>query len=137
MSTLYYQKVCLNVLFQSLFSFKFRSSRPEVLCKKDVLRNFARPATLLKKRLWNRGFPVNFMKFLRTPFLQNASGRLPLPNFNWHVFVQCDFLLAVFADILVWQVYYFIGFFCHGAGLLLRYTLVSSYLNLVHKHSLS
>ena len=28
-----------------------------------------RPATLLKKRLWHRCFPVNFAKFLRTPFL--------------------------------------------------------------------
>ena len=27
------------------------------------------PATLLKKRLWHRWFPVNFAKFLRTPFL--------------------------------------------------------------------
>ena len=27
------------------------------------------PATLLKKRLWHRCFPVNFAKFLRTPFL--------------------------------------------------------------------
>ena len=26
------------------------------------------PATLLKKRLWHRCFPVNFTKFLRTPF---------------------------------------------------------------------
>ena len=30
-----------------------------------------RPETLLKKRLWHRCFPVNFAKFLRTPFLQN------------------------------------------------------------------
>ena len=28
-----------------------------------------RPATLLKKRPWHRCFPVNFAKFLRTPFL--------------------------------------------------------------------
>ena len=28
-----------------------------------------RTATLLKKRLWHRCFPVNFAKFLRTPFL--------------------------------------------------------------------
>ena len=28
-----------------------------------------RPVTLLKKRLWHRCFPVNFAKFLRTPFL--------------------------------------------------------------------
>ena len=61
--------------------------------KKGVLRKFAkftrkhlcqglffnkvaglRPATLLKKRLWHRCFPVNFANFLRTPFLQNTSG---------------------------------------------------------------
>ena len=65
----------------------FRSRRPEVLCKKDVLKNFAEfigkhlckslffnkfacliPATLLKKRFWHRCFPVNFAKFLRTYF---------------------------------------------------------------------
>ena len=28
-----------------------------------------RPATLLKKRLWHRCFPVHFAKFLKTPFL--------------------------------------------------------------------
>ena len=37
-----------------------------------------RPATLLKKRLQQRCFPVNFVKFLRTPFLQNTSQQLPL-----------------------------------------------------------
>ena len=37
-----------------------------------------RPATLLKKRLWHRCFPVNFAKFHRTFFLQNRSGRLLL-----------------------------------------------------------
>ena len=31
--------------------------------KKDL-----RPATLLKKRRWQRCFPVNFAKLLRTPF---------------------------------------------------------------------
>ena len=36
------------------------------------------PATLLKKRLWHRCAPVNFAKFLRTPFLQNTSGWLLL-----------------------------------------------------------
>ena len=37
-----------------------------------------RPATLSKKRLWHRCFPVNFAKFLRATFLQNTSGRLLL-----------------------------------------------------------
>ena len=66
---------------------RLTSSRPEVFCKKGVLRNFTkftgkhlcqslffnkvaglRPATLLKKRLWHMCFPVNVVKFLRTPF---------------------------------------------------------------------
>ena len=29
--------------------------------------------TLLKKRPWHRHFPVNFAKFLRTPFFDRAS----------------------------------------------------------------
>ena len=32
----------------------------------------------IKKRLWHGCFPVNVLKFLRTPFLQNTSGRLLL-----------------------------------------------------------
>ena len=36
------------------------------------------PATLLKKNLCHKCFPVNFAKILRTPFLYNTSGRLLL-----------------------------------------------------------
>ena len=47
--------------------------------RKGVLRNCSlRPATLFKKRLWHKCFPVNYAKFLRTTFLQNTSGRLLL-----------------------------------------------------------
>ena len=75
----------------------YRSSHRRCSVEKDVLRNFAkftrkrlcqslffdkvaglRPSTLLKKRLWHRCFPVNVEKFLKTPFLQNTSGRLLL-----------------------------------------------------------
>ena len=35
-----------------------------------------RSATLSKKRLWHRCFYLNFAKFLRTPYMQNTSGRL-------------------------------------------------------------
>ena len=39
------------------------------LCQSLFLNKVAgRPATLLKKRLWNRCFLVNFVKFFRTPF---------------------------------------------------------------------
>ena len=80
----------------SIFSL-FRSSHRRYSVRKGVLRNFAkftgkhlcqslffnkvaglRSAALLKKRLWRLCFPVNFVKFLRTPFLQNTSGRLLL-----------------------------------------------------------
>ena len=37
-----------------------------------------RPASLFKKRLWHKCFPVNFAKILRTPSLQNTSRRLLL-----------------------------------------------------------
>ena len=34
-----------------------------------------RPATFLKKRIWHRCFPVNFVKFLRTSFcIEHTSG---------------------------------------------------------------
>ena len=65
----------------------FKRSCLEVICKKGVLKNFGKftgkhlrqslffskfavltPVTLLKYRLWHRCFPVNFAKFLGTPF---------------------------------------------------------------------
>ena len=73
----------------------YKCNRREVFCKKGVLENFVkftgkhlyqslsfnkvaglRSATLLKKRLWHRCFPVNFSKFLRTPFLTEHLQRL-------------------------------------------------------------
>ena len=64
----------------------------DVFCKKGALRGKylcqslffdkvagLRPATLLKKNLWRRWFPVNFTKFLRPPFSWNTFGRLLLP----------------------------------------------------------
>ena len=62
--------------------------------RKGILRNFAKftgkhlyqslfqegcgpeACNFIKKRVWHRSFPVNCAKFLRTPFLQNNSGRL-------------------------------------------------------------
>ena len=48
----------------------------------DMTPEGARPATLLKKKLWQRYFPPNFVKFLRTPFSQSTSGRLLLCLFS-------------------------------------------------------
>ena len=54
------------------------------LCQSFFFNKVAglRPATLLKKRLWHRYFPVNLDKFLGTPFLQNTSGRIHLKWVN-------------------------------------------------------
>ena len=41
------------------------------------------PLTLLKKRLTHSCFRDNFVKFLRTPFAQNTSGRL-LQSETWN-----------------------------------------------------
>ena len=57
-------------------SLPLQKQPPEVLYKKGVLRNFVKK---IKKKTWHNIFPVDFAKFLRAPFLQNASGLLLLP----------------------------------------------------------
>ena len=95
----YSEKLFSRILPELLFS---RSSRPDVLCKKGVITNFAKfsgkhlcQVSLLtksfyfwKKRLWHRCFPVNFAKFVKTPFLQNTSGGWLLP-FLHHIEANC------------------------------------------------
>ena len=93
--TLKYNKNCGSTTFLRFSDFFRRNSRSNHRCSiiKGVLRIFTkftgkhlcqsfffnkvaglRPATLLKKRLWHRCFPVNFAKFLKTPFLRNTCG---------------------------------------------------------------
>ena len=78
--------------FWILLSLLFGDSHPKVFCKKillKILRNSlentcarvsfliklqAFLATLLKKRLWHRCFPLNFVKFLRTLFYGTPPG---------------------------------------------------------------
>ena len=56
------------------------------LCQGLVFNKVAglRPASLLKKRFRHRCFTVSFVKFLRTPFLENTFGRLLL---KWSIAV--------------------------------------------------
>ena len=80
--------------------FFFRRSCPEVFCKKGVLRNFVKFTGkylcqgLFSNKvsgLWYRCFPVNFAKFLRTPFLKEhlrwlllfVEDAIPLCNFEF------------------------------------------------------
>ena len=58
-----------------------QNSQKDICARVSFLIIYRRPpATLLKKRLLHRCFPVNFPKFLRTSFSQNTSGRLLLPG---------------------------------------------------------
>ena len=50
-------------------------------CRKQSPDVFYKKRCSKKMRLWLRGFPVNFAKFLRAPFQQNTSERLLL-NFK-------------------------------------------------------
>ena len=56
----------INDMFKT---FKSPVVKKFMLCS-EVRQKFILPATatLLKRRLWHRCFPVNFAKFLRTPF---------------------------------------------------------------------
>ena len=76
----------------------------------DLLQNRCsqvclRPATLSKKRLQNKCFPVNFVKFLRAPFLtehlflQNLQTALPsnkhrLPSNKYRITISDVALLS-------------------------------------------
>ena len=64
------------------------------MCQSFFFNNVAglRPATLLKKRLQHRYFPVNLAKFLRTRSPQNTSEQLLLINFKFENVFTCPLI---------------------------------------------
>ena len=66
-----------NVFYEEGALKNFTRFTGKHLCQ-SLFFNKTGSATLLKKRIWHRCFPVNFIKFLRIPFLQNTSGRVLL-----------------------------------------------------------
>ena len=58
----------MHLLWLLLKGLKFDSLPFLLWLYRALITRGLRPATLLKKRPWNRCFPVNFAKFLRTPF---------------------------------------------------------------------
>ena len=78
----------------------FRKFTGKHLCQSLFFNNVAgmRPATLLKKRLWHRCFPMNFVTFLRTPFLQNTSGDRSVSQLSFENF----WLSCIFWVKLLW-----------------------------------
>ena len=65
-------------LHKQYFTHTLQKQPPEVKISQNSQETPVPESTLLKKRLWRRCFPMNSAKFLRTPALQNTSGRLLL-----------------------------------------------------------
>ena len=63
-------------LYQILFLIELQASSLQSLSFNEVASH--RPATLLKKRLRQRYFSVDFTKFIRTSFLQKTSEQVLL-----------------------------------------------------------
>ena len=113
-------------IFKNICEWLLQKQPRRCSVRKDALRNFAiftgkylyqspffnkvaglRPATLLKKRLRHRCFPVNFANFLRTLFLKNTSGRLstsvtnlPKGGNSWFFFIPLNVSVSY---ILPWR----------------------------------
>ena len=105
-------------------SYKFRKIHRKTPVPSFFVNKVAglRPATLLKKRLWHRSFPVNFVKFLRTvrtAFLQNTSGRLLLEIFS-NILRIC-FFLKPFALMLAWNLIWDPPIFCKINSLVVQF----------------
>ena len=66
-STLWYAQITEWVARKCSIKKVFLESLQNI--QKNTCTRVSKSATLLKKRLWQRCFPVNFAKFLRTPFL--------------------------------------------------------------------
>ena len=69
------ESACKGVLYKKKFIKRSQNSQENACATFSFFKKFL-IQTLLKKRLWHRCFPVNFVKSLRTTFLQDTSGRL-------------------------------------------------------------
>ena len=79
--------------FQKL---KCRKQPPEVFYENTCIRVsfwIKLQDSFIKKRLWERCFPVNFAKFLKAPFLKNTPGRMLLKS------IRSDYF-AVFLPVI-------------------------------------
>ena len=56
-----------------------------------------------QKRLWYRCFPVIFMKFLRTRFLQNTSGRLLLLLNAIEIWINLEIIIVEIKKKIEWR----------------------------------
>ena len=130
------EKICLKLFSLQKIDKKtfFIKKQPlEGFSKKGVLKKFRkihlktpglesyfnrvsglRVVTLLKKRLQHRCFQINFMKFLRTPFLQNTSVICLTVSFHKEVLYICSNLLLLekWTKFTILRSFHFANTFC-------------------------
>ena len=68
---------------KKVFLWISQNSQENTCAAVSFLIKLQRPATLIKKKLWYRCFPVNFVKFLRTSFCIEHLCWLILDNSYW------------------------------------------------------
>ena len=101
-----------RVMQRTIFSFTKSNKQkqpPQVLCRKGVLRNFAKFTgkelcqslfSLLKKRLWHRCLHVNFAKFLKAPFFKKIWRTPPVAASEQSFFKRKYYV--IFIIFLLW-----------------------------------
>ena len=75
-----------------------QNSQEKTCARVSFLIKLQAPATLLKKRLWYWCFPVDFAKFLRTPFLQNIPG-----SYSWNTAPE-GWMVQGIEDYSLWNI---------------------------------
>ena len=100
-----YRKYSIKKVFLQISHNSLQKSVPDWSCRCQY-------RTLLKKRHWQRDFPLNFAKFLRTSFLQNTFGQLLLdilqnicsteyqPDYMIKIFKKCQWGSPFLAKLL-------------------------------------
>ena len=91
-----------GVLFKKVFLEISPNSQENTYASVSFLIKLPACCNFLKKRLWHRCFPVNFVKFLRTPFFY----RTPLVGGSSVCFSLC--LTKLYTSVISWC--YLLGF---------------------------
>ena len=100
-------KAVVQSCFVKKVFLEFSQNSQEKTCARVFFNKVAelKSAPLLKKRLWHRCFPVNFVKYLRTPFLTGhlwwllLYERLHLQQQNFYKY--CEISKSVFLSFLL------------------------------------
>ena len=80
-------------------------SQENICARASLVIKLQAACNIIKKRPWYKCFPVNFAKFLRTPFLQNTFGRRLLNSCKWkqNLIVIFDVTTRITRRVITWS----------------------------------